>query len=162
MQPTLRHKILLELPPPTICKRCGTTEGKYSTRLNGKGKRYYNLTCIRCRDNIQRAAKRKKLREMSPEEAYRLKRHEQLRNKYKMSLEMYETMLDLQGGVCALCGLPETQGKALSVDHCHKTNKFRAILCHKCNKGLGQFMDNPIVLRKAADYIEHWNISHGL
>jgi lambda family phage minor tail protein L len=42
---------------------------------------------------------------------------------------------------------------ALSVDHCHKTNTLRDLLCHQCNSGLGQFKDNIEILQKAIDYL---------
>jgi hypothetical protein len=42
----------------------------------------------------------------------------------------------------------------LHIDHNHLTGKTRALLCDKCNVGLGSFRDNPDLLRKAAAYLE--------
>ncbi len=62
--------------------------------------------------------------------------------------------------VCAICGQPETathkgKVKALAVDHNHAGDKgIRALLCMKCNVGLGNFDDDPTRLRAAATYLE--------
>lgn len=50
---------------------------------------------------------------------------------------------------CTICG-DETN---LVVDHDHKTNKIRGMLCNKCNKGLGLFKDNPDFLLYARIYL---------
>ena len=59
-------------------------------------------------------------------------------------------MLAAQGGLCAIC----RNAPAAHVDHDHDTGEVRELLCFNCNGGLGQFKDDPEVLRAAADYVE--------
>lgn len=70
---------------------------------------------------------------------------------------MYDEMLSSQGGVCKICGRPDTgriNTRRLFVDHCHKTGRVRGILCYKCNTLIGHAQDDPERLRKAAEYLE--------
>ena len=72
----------------------------------------------------------------------------------------YKEMLVSQDYSCKICGRETSDRKgspSLCVDHCHKTNNIRGLLCAKCNKGLGLFLDNPAFLRAAADYLENQN-----
>ena len=83
-----------------------------------------------------------------------------LKKKYGIDSTEYEKMLSAQGGVCAICKCGETtirNGRqvALAVDHCHNTNRVRRLLCSGCNKGLGNFRDNPAYLRAAIDYLTY-------
>ena len=50
---------------------------------------------------------------------------------------------------CTICG-DETN---LVVDHDHKTDQIRGLLCNRCNKGLGLFRDNPEFLLYARIYL---------
>jgi hypothetical protein len=59
-------------------------------------------------------------------------------------------MLAEQNGLCAVCHA----ATAVHVDHDHETGAVRSLLCFNCNGGLGQFRDDPVVLRAAADYVE--------
>ena len=68
-----------------------------------------------------------------------------------MTPEDYDAMLARQNGVCAIC---KTGGCKLIIDHSHKTNAVRGLLCNACNLGLGNFGDDPGSLRMAADYAE--------
>jgi hypothetical protein len=71
-------------------------------------------------------------------------------------------MQDEQGGVCAICGDTNTNGKALSVDHDHECCPgdrscgacIRGLLCAHCNFAVGMMRDDPDRLRAAAAYIE--------
>jgi hypothetical protein len=51
---------------------------------------------------------------------------------------------------CQICG---TNLKPFHIDHDHKTNEIRGLLCRACNHGLGNFKDNPKLLIKAANYL---------
>lgn len=70
-----------------------------------------------------------------------------------MTLEQYEALLAVQGGRCAICGGVNPSGRRLSVDHAHATKQVRGLLCGLCNRGLGAFRDDPILLRKAIGYL---------
>jgi hypothetical protein len=62
-------------------------------------------------------------------------------------------MLDDQDGACLICGTTDFVGKGPVVDHDHETGEVRGILCTHCNSGLGFFKDNPVVMKRAIDYI---------
>ena len=86
-------------------------------------------------------------------------RKSNLKLRYNLTPQEYETKLASQDYKCALCGKDANdnvrRGKVepLYVDHCHKTNKLRDLLCHQCNSGLGHFKDNIEILQKAIDYL---------
>ena len=50
---------------------------------------------------------------------------------------------------CVICGSKEQ----LVVDHDHVTGKVRGMLCNHCNRGLGHFRDDPVLLEFAAQYL---------
>ena len=55
------------------------------------------------------------------------------------------------GGFCDICG--ESDKKGLVVDHCHRTNVVRGIICENCNRGLGMFKDSTFNLLNAVGYL---------
>lgn len=83
-------------------------------------------------------------------------RNAKLMQRYGITLEEYDRMFALQGGVCAICHQPENDPykRRLSVDHDHDTNKARGLLCHKCNTGIGKFEESPKRLQSAIKYLE--------
>ncbi len=84
---------------------------------------------------------------------------------YGITEEQFRAMFAAQGGVCAICGRPETDlgnskdgtPRQLSLDHDHDSGKARGLLCNSCNHGLGKFLDDPKILDRAAAYLR----SHG-
>lgn len=78
--------------------------------------------------------------------------------KYKLTLDAFEYMFELQEGLCAICLQPErSRGKTLAVDHCHRTGQVRQLLCSHCNKGIGHLGDDPRRVLAAALYLERHN-----
>ena len=65
-------------------------------------------------------------------------RNQVLQRLYGITLEDYNVLFERQQGCCAICEKHQVEFKTiLNVDHCHTTGKVRALLCTKCNVGLG-------------------------
>lgn len=80
------------------------------------------------------------------------KKYFRLANRYGLSRKFYQHMVETQNGLCAICD------KVINVvDHDHVTNEVRGLLCNNCNWGLGNFMDNPELLVRAAQYLKSDN-----
>ena len=129
------------------CKKCGDEK----EIVNGK------IKCRHCRwlyeqdyreNNKEKLAVRKRVRY---EPKY-----------YGFTIDEYNTLLQLQNEVCAICCKKETRVNKngvfykLAVDHDHKTGKIRGLLCSECNKGLGFFRDDIQNLIGALKYLERW------
>lgn len=82
-----------------------------------------------------------------------------MRTNFGMPMDVYQHLFVAQKGLCAICLREERSmrgGKVkwLAVDHDHKTNVVRGLLCEACNTTLGKMDDDPARLRAAADYLE--------
>lgn len=69
---------------------------------------------------------------------------------YGLEAGQYDQMYAAQGGGCAIC---TTEHEVLAVDHDHETGAIRGLLCQTCNVGLGNFKDNDLLLKAAAEYL---------
>lgn len=130
-----------------ICVRCNEEkpleEGFYKNNTSKSG---WRSTCKRC-DTVYVSAYQKR-------NSTRVRERHYART-YDFSLEEYEALLAEQGGLCAICQLPEEgpRYKHLAIDHCHISGQVRGLLCSKCNKALGGFRDSADILRSALAYI---------
>lgn len=52
---------------------------------------------------------------------------------------------------CQICGDSISN---FHIDHCHKTEKFRGLLCANCNSGIGLLKEDCEVLRRAILYLD--------
>lgn len=69
-----------------------------------------------------------------------------------LTTEDVQTWWTAQKGRCRIC---KKKSDTPCVDHCHASMKVRGLLCVNCNTGLGNFKDNPYLLRKAIEYLSH-------
>lgn len=78
------------------------------------------------------------------------------RRKYNLSREDFDAMIRECNGFCPCCKTPFSLilGEQPCVDHCHKTNAVRGVLCSRCNMAIGHAGDNPEILRACARYLE--------
>lgn len=72
-------------------------------------------------------------------------RERKLLQKYNLTSEQFDAMLEAQGGGCGICGTPlSSDGRSLHVDHDHRCcpgsttcgKCVRGILCFQCNSSL--------------------------
>jgi hypothetical protein len=93
----------------------------------------------------------KRRNELMTKDKYR-NRH--LQRTYGITTEIYNEMFNEQDGKCSICLRHQSELKhKLHVDHCHKTNKVRSLLCFNCNQALGNVSDSIERLNKAIDYL---------
>ena len=113
----------------------------------GKGHREGRIwKCAACYAAVQMAAK----------ERYRVDNREKRRaRRVNTTVAQLQGMFFAQDGKCGICrSAMDYHGKDAHADHCHKTGKFRGILCRACNHAIGLFKDDPTRLRSAAAYLE--------
>jgi hypothetical protein len=73
--------------------------------------------------------------------------------KFGITLEQYDTLLEQQGGTCAICRRPPRQVR-LHVDHGHGSGAVRGLLCVSCNNALGQLQEDVDVFWNAVEYLQ--------
>jgi hypothetical protein len=145
-----RHRF----PPPQLevpdgfkwCPDCSEVlplAGFPRSKANASGIATYCLACHNARSRRSRE-------KLGGSRTYHLTR------RYGISAQEADLMAVDQGGLCAICGT----APAVHVDHDHATNEVRQLLCFNCNGGLGQFKDDPAVLRAAARYVEAHRAGH--
>lgn len=131
------------------CRECRVESGR-QVRLRKPEK--YKLQAreysMKNRKRIYERQARWKTLNKAKLDAYNRRRH--LDEAYGITQHDYETLRDIQGGVCAICG----SDKKLHVDHDHRSGVVRGLLCFNCNTGLGKFEDNERLLRAAIGYME--------
>lgn len=113
------------------CSRCGGTE------------RYSQGRCKACH-KIATAEYAKRNPEVG-----RSARHRSRLKRYGLTEQEYDALVDAQNAACAICRRPGH----LQIDHNHRTERVRGLLCHRCNKGLGLFDDNLLHLDRANEYL---------
>jgi hypothetical protein len=115
-----------------------------------------------CAANPDRVRQYDRIRKKAyPDRAWRMR----LKREYGLSIEEYNTLLNQQNGVCAICHKPETKKTKgvvgrLSVDHIHSnpdgSGPVRGLLCNKCNAVLGLIYDSPDIARQIIEYLRPW------
>lgn len=131
-------------------KKCSTCKQEkplteFYTRSQSPDKLHFH--CKECSKN-----KRNKWNSEKGKDYWRHASYVRASSKTGIPVEDIYRAIKSQDFKCKICKSPE-KDKFLAVDHCHQTGKFRGMLCQKCNTGLGQFNDDPELLRQAILYL---------
>lgn len=84
------------------------------------------------------------------------KQAQRLKYLYGVEIEIYDRIVEEQGGLCAIClrePLERHGQKRLFLDHDHVTGAVRGCLCGSCNIALGMIRDNAELAEKLAGYL---------
>lgn len=82
-------------------------------------------------------------------------RNRALKNIFGIDLNDYNRMFEFQDGQCKTCKRHQSVlSKVLVVDHCHKTNKIRGLLCDYCNRLLGNYENKPELFLSFTEYLK--------
>lgn len=79
-----------------------------------------------------------------------------VRKLYGLAAEDVDQLIVAQQNRCLICGRGFTRSRPADVDHCHSTGSVRGVICNPCNTGLGNFRDDPSLLRAARVYLLHY------
>lgn len=118
------------------CRRCAAEAKARSRAIHG---------------NISPEYKRA-WRAANPEKIRRHNRRRQLKE-YGLTEESYAALLMQQDRRCKICACT-AEGRALHVDHDHKTGRIRGLLCTNCNTALGLLKETPELFMRAVVYLE--------
>lgn len=151
------------------CSKCKVEQPTSGFHRHRNTKDGFHYTCKSCRSAYAKKKVRDKMwrektytrntqyRRDEPEIRRFTARKSWLKVKYGITIEEYDTLLEKQGGGCALCHRHDsgvTGSSILRVDHCHETGEVRGLLCHKCNLCLGCVEDKIDLLYSAIEYLK--------
>ncbi len=106
------------------------------------------VTALGGSESLMALSKRERTRR-----ARRSKHNTHLKKTYGITIDDYDKLLAAQAGKCAICH-GGTSKRHFAVDHNHRNNRIRGLLCARCNTGLSRFMDDITNLRRAVTYMK--------
>lgn len=130
-----------------FCPDCEEKRPLEEFYVNQKGTR--TVVSTRCRPHHTRYYDARRLEKHGSRAAARWY------EKWGLTQEGYDALLESQGGVCAICERPARGGlmdHSLHVDHDHETGEVRGLLCRSCNTAL-HLLDDPAKRERALAYL---------
>lgn len=147
-----------------ICSKCSvrkpfTGEYFYRTRDTNSG---FKTICKDCIRKYQHSEHGREINRKAVAKYYQknliqrriICREYRFRKLYGLSLEDRMMMYQRQKGCCEMCGV-KCDISEMTIDHNHITDEVRALLCRRCNFGLGIIEDRKFC-QNAERYLAKW------
>ena len=132
------------------CRKCNKLKKHHKHTRSKNGLQYW---CIDCRKTWKHEERKQYFRNFYHHNKKQwLDSH--LRHTYGISLDEYNTLFKKQHKKCAICLNFCSSGRRLAVDHCHKTNIVRGLLCANCNAMIAHALDNIKILKAGINYLK--------
>ena len=128
----------------------GSSDGhksKCKACLQESNKKFYSKNKNLLKDRVS------KWKKNNPEKT----RSSILKSAYGITLDQYNAILKAQDSRCAICQTDKPTGRSdkhFYVDHSHKTNKVRGLLCYHCNIALGMIKDSIVSAIRLVEYLK--------
>ena len=156
------------------CARCGELKVHSAFRKNSQLKSGLHSYCLNCdkkiKMNYKKSARGREMNSIweksekarsaqqkyrSSEKAKNNVRNRHLKRVFGITQDEYLKMLSSQNERCAICEKHYSyQNRRLDIDHDHETGKIRGLLCNPCNRAIGRFEHNTMLMKKAINYLK--------
>lgn len=123
------------------CSHCKQTKDICNFNKNKSTKDGFHHQCKDC-------ANKYRIKYQKTKTAKIRQKHAMLKYRYSLTKEEYDNLLKIQNNKCPICNIEIIQEKGkYAIDHNHKTNKVRGILCNRCNfiVGILECNDDDII-----------------
>lgn len=142
-------------PVPKICKGCALVKEPSEFGWRTTSRSGWDTTCLSCHRTADRIRYVK-----SSERRKETAKWGALKWKFGLTRQAWEAIFAAQDGCCAICSeslLPTRASRrdkrGACLDHDHRTQKVRGLLCARCNQGIGLLRDSVVIAEKAAAYL---------
>lgn len=164
MHPKGQTKLLREFDLTRVCPCCKNDLAKDKYPRSSWRKGAGNL-CFQCSSKLRKQKRLANLDKFraADKERYRRYKHTstrayEIKKKYGLSIDQVNRMVVRQYGRCLGCQddlvLEGKWGERFHIDHDHKKNAVRGLLCHGCNTALGLTKEDPATLRRLMSYLD--------
>ena len=163
------------LPKVKICSKCGQTKSldDFYKRTSSKDSLY--SWCKECTKKSSKLYQKKNINKVREAQRNRRKKfidhkktessywvvetsHKNFARQIGISFEelefWYKKQWMKQQAQCAICGKVFSGDE--HIDHDHKTNKLRGLLCGNCNRALGMLKENINTVENLINYIKQF------
>ncbi len=142
-----------------ICVECKESKEEtefYKDAASPGGVRKNCKVCKNKKTILWREANRERYNEIARQNNHKHYEKDRLR-RYNITPAEHNSARQQQDNKCAICNtVNKSKKRDFATDHDHITNKFRALLCYKCNRDMN-VVDDPEQLARCIAYKQKYS-----